>query len=138
MSLHDLFNAIVDYRVTDQDVLSVGVGIALLLVAAFVWAILLAAANELSGEGKKRRKARREYEAKRAAKAERDQIARQEWLAKDNQRRLDRKELDNLRAKGIAIPQLTPAEYARKNALEEKFGEAPWQLRAAGFDPYGR
>jgi hypothetical protein len=110
MSLHDLFSNAVNYPITLQDVGNVvgfgGAGVALLLVlsfaAAFAWAILTSIGAELSGEASKRRRAERERQAKRAAKAERDRIAQQEWLSKQNQRKIDREELNALRAKRIA------------------------------------
>ena len=37
---------------------------------------------------------------------------------------------------GSLAGDLTDEERTRRSALEEAFGEAAWQLRAAGFNPY--
>jgi hypothetical protein len=94
MSLHELFNYIIDYQVsfpaapampqlTDaQWNDAIVYGAVLIFGAVCGLSLLIFIGGELSGAGPARRKKERAYQAARAAKEERYRIAQQEWELK--------------------------------------------------------
>jgi hypothetical protein len=68
-----------------------------------------------------------------ACEAEQSRIAQREWLAAENQRKLNQEELSAL----VARSPLTREEQTRKLALEKSLGVLPaWRLQEEGFSPY--
>jgi hypothetical protein len=83
--------------------------------------------------GRVRKAAEESYKTERAFKALEEAEGTKLYRQKVAEREADDAELATLSAN----PHRTMEDRARMRAIEEKYGNAPWQLRAAGFNPYG-
>jgi uncharacterized protein HemY len=74
--------------------------------------------------------------ALKAAQEVERRLRTERYLEKVAERQADDAELAVLVARTIAnVGKLTAEDKVRKLFLEEKYGNAKWQLTAAGFDP---